>query len=356
MYYREFGIPARIARAYSPDELEEHVEKYNGIKSCYTSVYCFDNLKDIEGKANYDSAVINGIWFDFDHNRDVDKCLKDVRKFIKQYCIPRKIIPRIYLTGGKGFQMNIDFQSQVDLSDTQKRQALREYLTHLKETYKLKTLDQACINNSVACLRRIPNTQYISKLTGEPTGVWCVPISVDEVMTLSIEEIYGLAMEPRDKPDMVKSGRAQRDMIDFLCDKAGIKHTISNSADYLLEQLRESSVGSIKHIYSKDRLYKAPRECIIKLIETNIAKGNSSYEENKAIVAELLNANWSLIDISAVFRFIYNEPAGDHGWYNDDPSIPGRQIMKFDKNFGLRYRAETLKERNLCKNPNCPCI
>ena len=75
MYFREFGIPARIARAYSPEDLEELVDKYNGKRSCYTSVYVFDNLKDIEGKANYDSAVINGIWFDFDHNRDVSICL-----------------------------------------------------------------------------------------------------------------------------------------------------------------------------------------------------------------------------------------------------------------------------------------
>ena len=66
----------------------------------------------------------------------------------------REIIPRIYLTGGKGFQMNIDLYSHVDLSDTIKRDMLRNYLTFLKKKYKLKTLDQACINNSVACLRR----------------------------------------------------------------------------------------------------------------------------------------------------------------------------------------------------------
>jgi len=356
MYYREFGIPARIARAYTSEELEEHVSKYNGIKNCYTSVYCFDNMKDIESKANYDSAVINGIWFDFDHDKDVNKCLLDIRKFIRKYCNPRGITPRIYLTGGKGFQMNIDFKTPLEISDSQKRQGLREYLTYLKTEYKLKTLDQACINNSVACLRRIPNTQYIGKLTGKPTGVWCIPLSVDEVMAMDIEEIYGLAMEPRDKPTIVRSSRAQRDMIDYLCDKAGITHTISNSGDYLLEKLRESSMGFIKHIYSKDRLYKAPRECIIKLMINNVAKGDSNYEENKAIVAELLNANWSLTNISTVFRFIYNEPAGNHGWYNDDPAIPGRQIVKFNENFGLRYRSETLKERNLCKNPNCPCI
>ena len=351
MYYREFGIPARIARVYSAEEIEEITEKYNGKKSCYTSVYCFDNLKDIEGKPNYDSAMLNGIWFDFDHNKDVSKCLKDIRKFLRQYCKSRKIIPRIYLTGGKGFQMNIDFYSPLDLSDGQKRRALREYLTYLKTRYKLSTLDQACINNSVACLRRIPNTQYISKITGEPTGVWSVPLSVEEVMTKDIDEIYALATGPRDKPDLVKSKRAQRDMIDFLCDDAGIEHTVSNSADYLLNALKEQSTPSTVFIGSmeNDRPNLAPRECIIKLIEHNIGRGDSSYEENKAIVGELLNAGWSLTDISNVFRFIYNEPAGDHGWYNDDPQMPGRQIIKFSESFGWRYKTETLIARNLCR-------
>ena len=357
MYYREFGIPARIARCYSVEDIEKLMEQYNGKKSCYTSVYAFDDMKDNEGKPNYDSAILNGIWFDFDHDKDVSKCLKDLRKFLRRYCKPNKIIPRIYLTGGKGFQMNIDFYSPLDLSDDQKRQALREYLTHLKKKFKLSTLDQACINNSVACLRRIPNTQYISKLTGEPTGVWCVPLSVEEVMTMDIEELYGLAMEPRDKIDIVKSKRAQRDMVDYLCDEADIKHTVSNSVDYLLDKLKgkdkfvvRSFSGSIK-----DRPYLAPRECIIKLIEHNIVEGHSSYEENKAIVGELLNANWSLTDISNVFRFIYDEPAGDHGWYNDDPTEPGRQIRKFSENFGWRYKKSTLKERNLCKCEKCPC-
>ncbi len=182
MYFREFGIPARIARCYNVDQLEQKVAEYNGKKSCYTSVYVFDDSVDkVEGKANYDSAVLNTIWFDFDDEKDVKKCLMDVRRFIRQYCKPNGIIPRIYLTGGKGFQMNIDLYSHVDLSDTMKRDMLRNYLTYIKNKYKLKTLDQACINNSVACLRRIPNTQYISKITGESTGVWCVQLTVNEV-------------------------------------------------------------------------------------------------------------------------------------------------------------------------------
>ena len=68
MYYREFGIPARIARCYSAEDIEKLMEEYNGKKSCYTSVYVFDDMKDVDGKPNYDSAILNGILFDFDHD------------------------------------------------------------------------------------------------------------------------------------------------------------------------------------------------------------------------------------------------------------------------------------------------
>jgi hypothetical protein len=173
---------------------------------------------------------------------------------------------------------------------------------------------------------------------------------VEEIMTKDIDEIYALAIGPRDKPALVRSKRAQRDMIDFLCDDADIEHTVSNSADYLLNALKEQSTPSTVFIGSiGDRPNLAPRECIIKLIEHNIGKGDSSYEENKAIVGELVNAGWSLTDISNVFRFIYNEPAGDHGWYNDDPEVPGKEIVKFSNNFGWRYKTETLIARNLCR-------
>ena len=70
MYYREFGIPARIARCYSVADIETQVKKYNGMKNCYASVYVFDDSKDKpDGRANYDSAMIDTIWFDFDHKK-----------------------------------------------------------------------------------------------------------------------------------------------------------------------------------------------------------------------------------------------------------------------------------------------
>jgi len=234
--YREFGIPARIEKPKTREELEELIDKYNGQKSCYTSVYAFDDNK------GYESAYINTIWFDFDHKRDIDKCLKDVRKFYKRYCKPNNITPRIYLTGGKGFQMNIDFYSFLDIPPSMKRKALKEYLLHLKKKYFLSTLDERCINNSVSCMRRIPNTHYVSNLTGESTGVWCTQFSVKDMLKLSVEEMYAVAQDgPNEIIEIERSKRAQRDMLDFICDLYSVPHTVSNSADYLYTQLYKAS-------------------------------------------------------------------------------------------------------------------
>jgi hypothetical protein len=234
--YRDFGIPARIAKPKTREELEELIDKYNGQKSCYTSVYAFDDDK------GYESAYINTIWFDFDHKRDIDKCLKDVRKFYKRYCKPNNITPRIYLTGGKGFQMNIDFYSFLDIPPSMKRKALKEYLMHLKKKYFLSTLDERCINNSVSCMRRIPNTHYVSNLTGESTGIWCTQFSVKDMLRLSIEEMYAIAQDgPNEIIEIERSKRAQRDMLDFICDLYSVSHTVSNSADYLYTQLYKAS-------------------------------------------------------------------------------------------------------------------
>jgi hypothetical protein len=234
--YRDFGIPARIAKPKTREELEELIDKYNGQKSCYTSVYAFDDDK------GYESAYINTIWFDFDHKRDINKCLKDVRKFYKRYCKPNNITPRIYLTGGKGFQMNIDFYSFLDIPPSMKRKALKEYLMHLKKKYFLSTLDERCINNSVSCMRRIPNTHYVSNLTGESTGIWCTQFSVKDMLRLSIEEMYAIAQDgPNEIIEIERSKRAQRDMLDFICDLYSVPHTVSNSADYLYTQLYKAS-------------------------------------------------------------------------------------------------------------------
>ena len=354
MYFREFGIPARIAKCQDVEELEKQIDKYNGKKNCYTSVYVFESDKS-DGKTDYESAVINTIWFDFDDKKDVDKCLKDVRKFIRRFCKPLKITPRIYLTGGKGFQMNIDFHSPVDLPKHIKRDSIKAYLRHLKKKYFLRTLDDICINNSVSCMRRIVNTAYVSKLTGEPTGVWCTQFSVEDIMKLDIAALYAIAMEDTGKtipPE--KSTKAQRNFVEFICDTYDIEHTVSNGIDYLLNKLDEAT-SSIKASTSISNEYiKPPRKCIMELIEHNIERGHSSHEENNIIATELINAGYRNKDIHFIFESIYNEPGADWGWYTTNPNTAGRQIEQIRSKALNRYSRDKLIQLRICTE-QCKC-
>ena len=121
MYFREFGIPARIARCFSVEEADVQKKAFEGEKNCYISVYTFDDLYDTKGKTDYTSAVVNTLWFDFDDNKKIENCLRDVRKFYRKYCKPNNIEPRIYFTGGRGFQMNIDFWCPLEIPNHIKR-------------------------------------------------------------------------------------------------------------------------------------------------------------------------------------------------------------------------------------------
>jgi hypothetical protein len=250
--------------------------------------------------------------------------------------------------------MNIDLWSHVDLSEHLKRDMLRNYLTFIKNKYKLKTLDQACINNSVACLRRIPNTQYISKVTQEPTGVWCIQLTVDEVMKMSIEEIYGMAAEPREEEiESNKSKKAFRHFVEYMCDEMDIQHNVSLSIAYLLDKLN-NTISPTKHTSIQHDYIMPPRKCIIELIERNIERGHSSHEENKIIGMELINAGYSNPDIHFIFESIYNEPGRDWGWYTDDPNKAGHIIHNMREKALNRYSKDKLLQMKICED-KCPC-
>ena len=68
---------------------------------------------------------------------------------------------------------------------------------------------------------------------------------------------------------------------------------------------------------------------------------------------ELLNAGWRDSDISCVFRSIYKEPAGDYGWYEDDPTLAGRQIRLMQQHETNRYGHQRLKEAGICTEKTC---
>ena len=194
-------------------------------------------------------------------------------------------------------------------------------------------------------MRRIVNTAYISKIEGTPTGVWCTQFTVDAIMSNDIAAIYAMAMEDNGGVIApVKSAKAQRRFIEFICDEHEVKHTVSNGIDLLLRRIEEAT-SSISHSFGMTSgNIKPPRELVLDLIERNIKRGQSNHEENKVIAFELLNAGWSDSDISFVFRSIYNEPAGNWGWYSNDLNKAGSKILALRAKGINRYSSDKLDE------------
>ena len=355
--YREFGIPARIEKVRSTERLKELRAYHSGSNNCYVSVYAFES--DTEGKTDYSTAILSTIWFDFDDNKDVSRCLKDVRKLYNRYCVPRNIIPRIFYTGGRGFQLNIDFPEPLQLPNELKREGLRDYLMHLKNNYVLSTLDVQCVNNSVSCMRRMSNSPYLDKKTKEPSGRYCIQLTIEEMLKYNMDDIVSLSMYPREE-DYEYPGphnaEASKAFLFFICDKLGIRYSPTNSIQYLLTQVhKENKFENSYEEHNSTVSYLPVRKCLCELIEKGIDKSHCGHSENTAIAAELISAGWKDEDIGFVFKSIFNEEGGDkYGWYNDDGTA-GYQIQNIRTKAINRYSKDRLLQLKVCKNKYCGC-
>jgi hypothetical protein len=352
--FREFGIPARIEKVKEPERFVELREQYSNKRNCYISVYAFSDER--EGKTDYDSAILNTLWFDFDESKDVSKTLKDVKKLYTRYCKPLGIEPRIFYTGGRGFQVNIDLPLEgLNLGKHIKRKSLRDYLLHLQNKYTLTTLDKQCINNSVSAMRRMPYTPYLDKKTMKPNGRYCIPISISQLMNMNMDEIEEMSTDTNSflPPESWKpSLDASKDFLFFICDELGISYTPTNSINYLLDKINETD--TIVDYTQTLALYRmSPRECVLKLIDKCIVKGHSGHTENNIIATELIHAGWSNDNIAATFKFIYDEEGGDYGWYTNDDKA-GYQIRNLRAKGINRYSKDRLIELKICKT-NCAC-
>lgn len=351
--FREFGIPARIAKVRDSEKIIELRDKYVGKRNCYISVYAFTDEKD--GRTDYDSAILNTLWFDFDESKKVDKTLKDVKKLYNRYCKPLGITPRIFYTGGRGFQLNIDLPLEgLNLGRHIKRKYLRDYLLHLQSKYVLTTLDKQCINNSVSAMRRMPYTPYLDKKTFEPNGRHCIPIKIEQVEQMTMEEIEEMSKNTEFEPpeSWKPSLDASKDFLFFICEQMGIAYTPTNSINYLLDKINQTD--AMPSFTDGPAMYRvSPRECVLQMIEKCISNSHSGHTENNVIATELIHAGWTDDDIALTFKFIYDEEGGDYGWYTNEDKA-GYQIRNLRAKGINRYSKDRLIELKICKS-KCAC-
>jgi len=173
--------------------------KMNGNNTdCYRSIFLFDEgLKQYVEKtgsvSNYSgNHTADGLVFDFD-GEPLDAVRKKVIEFVQYletfYDVPIKYV-RIAFSGNKGFHLSLPFAAVCENPKPSK---------HFHKIYKgiisdITGNDWKYLDTSIYEIRRVirlTNTKHSG------SGLYKIPLTFQEVQSLSIDEIKELARQPR---------------------------------------------------------------------------------------------------------------------------------------------------------------
>ena len=171
---REMAFPERkgpYRMVYNQQQFNEVVNKLNGKKNLYTTVYAFSRLKQNEYSQmipDYSSAIIDKVFFDFDN----EKALSNVKK-LHYYLLEKSIMHTIIFSGG-GFHLyifcdTITLMFPYDTVENVQRHYAKEIQLTIGEA-STHDLDEAIIGD-LARVTRIPLTYNVKRKR------WCLPIT-----------------------------------------------------------------------------------------------------------------------------------------------------------------------------------
>ena len=154
----EFGKPQRLFVS-NPDQMRDYILKYNHRTSCYRTVYDYtQSFNSGRPRPNYDTAIVDKVFFDFDGDdafdevRRVHRNLKDVKHAIN--------------FSGRGFHVFVFTQRENIVN---KREALRRYTATVSDK-----VDKPVIGD-LARLVRIPYTYHLQAQR------YCIPLCGDDL-------------------------------------------------------------------------------------------------------------------------------------------------------------------------------
>jgi len=158
---REFGLRRRVV--YDIKEFLKLINLYNGKINCYTSVYSFT---DTMGEVNYNSAIIDKLFFDFD--KQYSDCFYEEMLRLHSYCEDRNISHSVIFSG-EGFHIYI-LTGNNNL--TNKKNTVYNAQTDLIK--KLNLHIDTHVVGDISRLTRIPNTFNLK-------GRFCIPLKHKQI-------------------------------------------------------------------------------------------------------------------------------------------------------------------------------
>jgi hypothetical protein len=203
MYPREFAykpLPGesllnlvRIHQVRDPASLAGYVKAYQNRLGFYVSVYPFAP-KPENGRLDYDTAVIDRLYLDFDSVDSLGLALEEAST-VTDVLSDVSVEVMSYFSGMKGAACYIDF-SPTPIAVENKKEVLGLFWDIINEGLELnylplslRTLDRSSVRGDLARVSRLPNTPHHS-------GLFCIPLTIRDLHR-SEGYIRNLARQPR---------------------------------------------------------------------------------------------------------------------------------------------------------------
>jgi len=183
----------RIHRVRNVEALAGLVGAYRNRQGFYVSVYPFVHERG-SGKLDYETAIIDRIYLDFDSAENPGLALNEART-VADVLQDVSIEVMSYFSGMKGTACYIDFSPAAISTENKKRvlglfwDIVNEGLEMNCTALKLKTLDRSSVRGDIARVSRLPNTPHQS-------GLFCIPLTIRD-MHRNESYIRNLARQPR---------------------------------------------------------------------------------------------------------------------------------------------------------------
>lgn len=181
MLVSEMFIKPRRLKITDPKDVDYYVKIYNGKKDLYQTVYNYEDSIDTN------NAIVDKIFLDFDYDSNM-KFLKDART-IAFYLLQNDYSFYVRFSGN-GFHIFI-------LLDNNKlknpKGAIKNYVNYLHT--KTGTKSDPAVVGDLRRVVRIPNTLNIKNRKSQ---YYCIPLTLNEFLHNTYEEIRLLAKNPRE--------------------------------------------------------------------------------------------------------------------------------------------------------------
>lgn len=217
---------------YNNAELQKYIDQYNGKRDFAISVYFFEQESG-SPRERHESAIFDSIFFDID-SETYDGARDDVVNLHEKWLKVHGIKAQIFFSGMKGFHVIIPFKP---FKSKLMKKILKRIQKNITEQVGLKFVDPR-VWGDLARILRVPMTIHTK------SGLYCRPVSYENVVWLSKKEMYELAKKPgelTEENNRQVIAEQNTDSMHFL-----LKRAEEEVEKEMLDFQREVRVGKIK--------------------------------------------------------------------------------------------------------------